>query len=90
MRRRAVPGRVTRAEELRQSLADDIVRGVLLPGSPLDESELARRFNVSRTPVREALRQLATSGLVDTRAHRGALVAHPSAERLVRDVRGDG
>jgi len=82
VRRRTVPGRVTRAEELRQTLADDIVRGVLLPGSPLDESELARRFNVSRTPVREALRQLATSGLVDTRAHRGALVAHPSEERL--------
>jgi DNA-binding GntR family transcriptional regulator len=74
--------RLTRAEELRLQLADEIVRGALPPGSPLDESDIARRFNVSRTPVREALRQLAASGLVDARAHRGAVVAQPSIERL--------
>jgi len=76
------PGKTTRAEELRLQLADDIVRGALAPGSPLDETELAQRFNVSRTPVREALRQLAASGLVETRAHHGAVVARPSLERL--------
>jgi DNA-binding GntR family transcriptional regulator len=76
------PIRRTRAEELRLALADDIVRGLLMPGSALDESELARRFGVSRTPVREAIRQLAASGLVEVRAHRGALVARPSEERL--------
>jgi DNA-binding GntR family transcriptional regulator len=75
-------GKITRAEELRLQLADDIVRGNLAPGAPLDETEIARRFNVSRTPVREALRQLAASGLVDSRAHRGAVVARPSVERL--------
>jgi DNA-binding GntR family transcriptional regulator len=74
--------KVTRAEELRLQLADEIVRGVLAPGAPLDETDIARRFNVSRTPVREALRQLAASGLVDARAHRGAVVARPSIERL--------
>src|SRR5256886_9063685 len=74
--------KITRAEELRLQLADEIVRGTLAPGSPLDETDLARRFNVSRTPVREALRQLAASGLVDARAHRGAVVARPSIERL--------
>jgi DNA-binding GntR family transcriptional regulator len=76
------PDKVTRAEELRLQLADEIVRGALAPGSALDETDIARRFNVSRTPVREALRQLAASGLVDARAHRGAVVARPSIERL--------
>jgi DNA-binding GntR family transcriptional regulator len=74
--------RITRAEELRLQLADEIVRGALAPGAPLDETDIARRFSVSRTPVREALRQLAASGLVDARAHRGAVVARPSLERL--------
>jgi DNA-binding GntR family transcriptional regulator len=76
------PAKITRAEELRLQLADEIVRGSLAPGAPLDETEIARRFNVSRTPVREALRQLAASGLVDARAHRGAVVARPTIERL--------
>lgn len=75
--------RKTRAEELRAQLADDIVRGTLTPGQTLDEMELARRFGVSRTPVREAIRQLAASGLVDTRPHRGAVVARPSHERIL-------
>ncbi len=78
-----VPSRLTRAEELRQQLADDIVGGQLVPGAPLDETELARRFQVSRTPVREALRMLAASGLVDMRPHRAAVVARPSHKTLI-------
>jgi DNA-binding GntR family transcriptional regulator len=78
----ATPGKITRAEELRLQLADEIVRGVLQPGAALDETEIAQRFSVSRTPVREALRQLAASGLIDARAHRGAVVARPSLHRL--------
>src|ERR1700704_4403360 len=79
----AQPDKVTRAEELKLQLADEIVRGVLAPGAALDETELAERFKVSRTPVREAIRQLAASGLVDARPHRGAVVARPDEERLV-------
>jgi DNA-binding GntR family transcriptional regulator len=75
--------RRTLAEELRLQLADEIIGGVLEPGATLDETNLARRFRVSRTPVREAIRQLAASGLVEARAHRGALVARPSADRLL-------
>jgi DNA-binding GntR family transcriptional regulator len=74
--------KITRAEELRLQLADEIVRGALPPGAPLDETDIARRFKVSRTPVREALRQLAASGLIETRAHRGAVVARPTIDRL--------
>jgi DNA-binding GntR family transcriptional regulator len=74
--------RKTRTEELRLQLADEIVRGTLAPGAALDETALARRFSVSRTPVREAIRLLAASGLVDARAHRAAVVARPSAEHL--------
>jgi DNA-binding GntR family transcriptional regulator len=74
--------RKTLAEELRLQLADEIVRGALAPGATLDETNLARRFQVSRTPVREAIRLLAASGLVEARAHRAALVAQPSGELL--------
>jgi len=76
------PAQITRAEELRLQLADEIVRGALPPGAALDETDIARRFAVSRTPVREALRQLVASGLVDAQAHRGAVVARPSVKRL--------
>jgi len=76
------PPRRTLADELRLQLADDIVRGALMPGATLDETELARRFAVSRTPVREAIRALAASGLIQLRAHRAAVVARPGAEQL--------
>ncbi|MCB4771542.1 GntR family transcriptional regulator [Ancylobacter sp. Lp-2] len=78
----ARPGRRTRAEDIREQLADEITRGQQPPGTLLDESALAARFGVSRTPVREAIRELAASGLIDARPHRGAIVARPSFERL--------
>src|SRR6201989_582298 len=80
----AVPGEITRAEELRLQLADEIVRGVLPPGAALDETEIAQRFSVSRTPVREALRQLVASGLVDARGHRGAVGGRPALRPAAR------
>jgi DNA-binding GntR family transcriptional regulator len=76
------PRPTTRAEELALRLADDIVAGRLPPGAPLEEIALAAAFGVSRTPVREALRQLAATGLVETRPRRGTLVAKPDAARL--------
>lgn len=78
-----MPPRRTRAEALRLQIADEIVRGIVPPGATLDETELARRFSVSRTPVREAIRTLAASGLVDVRPHRGAIVARPDAAKIV-------
>ncbi len=79
----APPIRLTRADELRQVLADEIVRGKIAPGASLDETAIASRFNVSRTPVREAIRQLAASGLVDARPHRAAVVAQPAHDELI-------
>ena len=76
------PIRLTRADELRQVLADEIVRGKIAPGASLDETAIASRFNVSRTPVREAIRQLAASGLVDAKPHRAAIVAQPAHDEL--------
>jgi DNA-binding GntR family transcriptional regulator len=78
-------GGATRTDSLVSALADNIVSGDLPPGTSLDETQLAQRFGVSRTPVREAIRQLATMGLVEARPHRGSIVARPAATRL-RDM----
>ena len=74
--------RRTRADTLRDALAEAIVRGDFAPGQRLDEVSLAQRYAVSRTPVREALKQLATMDLVLLRPHRGAVVAGLDATRL--------
>lgn len=75
-------GAGTRAERIRERVADAIVRGLLPAGVALEEEELARRFGVSRTPVREAIRQLEAMGLALARPRRGAVVAVISAQRL--------
>lgn len=86
----ATPGatlrpKATRSEELQTRLAEAIVSGRLAPGAALDELQIAAEYAVSRTPVREALRQLSASGLVEIRPHRGAVVAKPDAAAL-RDM----
>ena len=82
--------RRTRADALRDAIAEAIVRGELAPGQRLDEVSVAQRFAVSRTPVREALKQLATMDLVELRPHRGAVVAGLDADPAGRAVRGHG
>ncbi|HWA20413.1 MAG TPA: GntR family transcriptional regulator [Devosia sp.] len=72
----------TSAEEIRRELSKRIIGGGLAPGMPLDETQLAAEFAVSRTPVREALRLLAASGLVDQRPHARAIVAKPEPDAL--------
>lgn len=57
------------------SLRDDILSLQLQPGSLLDETELAARFGVSRSPVREALIRLSGEGLVQTLRNRSSIVA---------------
>ncbi|MBR0654705.1 GntR family transcriptional regulator [Plastoroseomonas arctica] len=80
-RRPRIP-RPTLAETLAATLAEQIVAGERLPGTALEEVQLAAEFSVSRTPVREALRQLGATGLVEHRPRRGAVVARPDVERL--------
>ncbi len=70
------------SHRLRLEIENGIVAGQFLPGERLDEVMLATRFSVSRTPIREALHQLAMAGMVEIRPRRGAIVASLTAERL--------
>lgn len=71
-----------RANEIRNLLQDDIESGSLPPGTALDERALAARFQVSRTPVREALQQLAARDLVRIAPRQGISVARLSVNQL--------
>ena len=75
--------RLTLADQLRESIEEAIATGDLPPGARLDEAELIARFDVSRTPVREALLQLAAAGMVEMRPRHGAVVAKISLPRLI-------
>ena len=75
---------VRRADDLRGRLEREILSGRLSPGEKLDETKLAQRFKVSRTPVREALLQLASVGLVDMRPRQGAVVAACTVQQLLQ------
>lgn len=70
---------------VRDQLLSQILAGEFEPGQPLRESELVERLKVSRVPVREALRELESSGLVVSRKHSGVYVRELSDEE-VRDL----
>ncbi len=70
------------SEQIRVALTDEIAAGRLKPGCVLDEQQIADRFGASRTPVREALRQLAVAGLVEIRPRRGVVVSPLTLDRL--------
>jgi DNA-binding GntR family transcriptional regulator len=65
----------TLSHQISEKLAGEIISGQLAPGRKLDEVSLAARFRVSRSPVRDALRQLAATRLVDYFPRRGFSVA---------------
>ncbi|MCA1326614.1 GntR family transcriptional regulator [Herbaspirillum sp. alder98] len=73
----------TRSESLRESIEELIAVGKLAPGQHLDETSLAEQFGVSRTPIREALIQLASMGIVELRPRRGAIVAEVGPDKLI-------
>src|SRR6476661_9634012 len=68
-----------------------IIEGELPPGSRVIETRVARQLGTSQAPVREALRDLATLGLVEMHPFRGARVRQPAADELIEamEVRGE-
>ena len=66
-----------------QKLRSLLVEGAIAPGSKLNERELAESLNVSRTPIREAIKRLAADGLVELIANRGAIAVQLSHADVV-------
>src|SRR5260370_41633162 len=64
------------------ALRNAIIRGKLPPGRSLGQEYLARLFDVSRVPIRESLKQLASEGLVEMEPHKGPALAPLSAHEL--------
>ncbi len=73
----------SRHRTLYTQLEEEIVEGQLRPGDRLDETALAARFGVSRTPVREALLQLSSLGLIRLRPRRPALVTSLTVQQVI-------
>ncbi|GAA4116800.1 hypothetical protein GCM10022415_14020 [Knoellia locipacati] len=71
----------SKADRVRQAVLADILSGAVAPGTPLDEVALAQQHDVSRTPVREALRALQGDGLLEVGPRRQLLVVDVSPER---------
>ncbi len=77
-----LPAHPTVREVAYRRLRQLIVDGTLPPGQRIFENELAEQLGISRTPLREALRQLETEGLITLSARRGAMVAGLSAAEM--------
>jgi DNA-binding GntR family transcriptional regulator len=75
------------ADQIYITLKEEILSGEISSGDLLSENDIARRFEVSRTPVREALNQLACDGLVQVLPQRGHLVRTVSFSEIVEAFR---
>jgi DNA-binding GntR family transcriptional regulator len=84
----APEGRIVRRtlhDEVVSRVRDMIIEGVLAPGTRIHEGQVCGRLGVSRTPLREALKALASEGLVDLVPSRGAVV-HRFSSKDVEDM----
>jgi len=70
------------SEEIAQTLRDEIIAGVYKPRERLIEEELSEKFFVSRTPIREALKQLESAGLVQIEPYKGAFISDIDLEEI--------
>jgi DNA-binding GntR family transcriptional regulator len=79
------------SDQVKDRILRWILEGELLPGSRIIETRVARQLGTSQAPVREALRDLATLGLVEVHPYRGARVREPAAGELIEamEVRGE-
>lgn len=75
--------KISNAQRLKDSLENDIINGRFAPGERLDPEALEKAFNVSRTPIREAIQQLSASGLVVVVPKKGTFVAKIGVNQLV-------
>jgi DNA-binding GntR family transcriptional regulator len=71
------------ADRIAQALEQMIFDGTFADGDRLDEVQLAERFNVSRTPIREAFQRLALSGMAEAIPRRGVFVRQPGPVELI-------
>lgn len=74
------------AQQIATQLRRDILQGKLSPGDSLKERDNAAEMGVSRTPLREAIRILATEGLVELRPARSPIVSVPTVKQISDDV----
>ncbi len=72
--------------QIANQLRRDILRGVLRPGMSIKERDNADKMGVSRTPLREAIRILATEGLIELRPARSPIVSIPSIKQIADEV----
>jgi DNA-binding GntR family transcriptional regulator len=76
------PGYVSKTDLVAALIRELIITGELAPGEQLRQRDLAQRFAVSQTPVREAMRRLESEGLLTCDTHRGFTVVAPDDGRL--------
>jgi DNA-binding GntR family transcriptional regulator len=77
-----VPGYVSKTDLVAALLRELVITGELTPGEQLRQRDLAQRFGVSQTPVREAMRRLESEGLLICDTHRGFTVAPSDDGRI--------
>jgi DNA-binding GntR family transcriptional regulator len=73
-----------RSAYILEIVASELAEGRIAPGTRLEEAALCKRFGTSRTPVREAVRQLAARGLVEIRPRKGAFAVQLTVDRLAQ------
>ena len=82
MRRKQIERHQTLREKILETIRDAILKGTLKPGERVSEPDLAERFGISRTPIREAFRQLESEGYLQVVPRKGAVVASLSARDI--------